>query len=55
MNAVALIAIYIVPVLFAHACHAIGRSRSSLRPVCPPAPDEIDHNFDSMWEAAARR
>lgn len=41
------------PILLANACHEIGQ-REKRAPVVHPA-DPIDHNFDSMWEAANRR
>lgn len=51
MNAVALIALYVLPVLFAYALHG---AKGHPAPVAHPA-DPVDHNFDSMWEAANRR
>jgi len=53
MNAVALLfAVYVLPVLFAHMCHEVGKARKAPRATHPP--DADDPNFDSMWEAARR-
>ena len=54
MNAIALIPVYVLPVLFAFAIHEYGRPRKVRAPVTHPA-DPVDHNFDSMWEAARHR
>ena len=51
MNAIALIALFIAaPILLANLNHEMAQRGKVAHPA-----DPIDHNFDSMWEAANRR
>lgn len=47
-----IVACYALTICLAHAVHAAGRAHGKA-PTTPTA-DEIDHNFDSMWESASR-
>lgn len=54
MEFLTLIVLFVAaPILLANACHEAGQ-REKRAPVAPVV-DPIDHNFDSMWEAANRR